>query len=101
MLSIQPKYFDLTSGIDRFLYRLARRYVGKQAGWIFTFPDLHASSGSSHPYGQFARELRKSIARNALPEYSMTEIEGANGPSLPFNRDPQEIEWRRDRRYKL
>lgn len=34
-------------------------------------------------------------------EYSMNEIEGANGPSLAFNRDPAKIEWRQDRRYKL
>jgi hypothetical protein len=31
----------------------------------------------------------------------MNEIEGANGPSLAFNRDPAKIEWRQDRRYKL
>ena len=81
--------------------RLARRHVGRQAGWIFTFRDLHTRSGSAQPYGQFARDLRKAIARNALPEYSMNEIEGANGPSLAFNRDPAKIEWRQDRRYKL
>jgi plasmid replication initiation protein len=101
ILSISPKYFDLTSGLDRFLYRLARRHVGKQSGWIFTFRDLHTRSGSAQPYGQFARDLRKAIARNALPEYSMNEIEGANGPSLAFNRDPAKIEWRKDRRHKL
>lgn len=101
VLSISPKYFDLTSGLDRFLYRLARRHVGKQPGWIFTFRDLHTRSGSAQKYGDFARDLRKAIIRNALPEYSMNEIEGANGPSLSFNRDPAKIEWRQDRRYKL
>jgi plasmid replication initiation protein len=101
ILSISPKYFDLTSGLDRFLYRLARRHVGRQAGWIFTFRDLHGRSGSAQSYGDFARDLRKAITRNALPEYSMNEIEGANGPSLAFNRDPAKIEWRQDRRYKL
>jgi plasmid replication initiation protein len=101
ILSISPKYFDLTSGLDRFLYRLARRHLGRQAGWIFTFRALHTRSGSAQPYGQFARDLRKALARNALPEYSMNEIEGANGPSLAFNRDPAKIEWRQDRRYKM
>lgn len=101
VLAISPEYFDLTSGLDRFLYRLARRHVGKQAGWIFTFRDLHGRSGSSQDYGPFARDLRKAIARNALPEYSMTEIQGANGPSLSINKDPMKIEWTRDRRFKL
>lgn len=49
ILSISAKYFDLTSGLDRFLYRLARRHVGRQAGWIFTFRDLHTRSGSAQP----------------------------------------------------
>lgn len=101
VLAISPKYFDLTSGLDRFLYRLSRRHVGKQAGWVFTFRDLHTRSGSAQRYGDFARDLRKAITRNALPEYSMREIEGANGPSLAFNRDPAKTEWRQDRRYKL
>jgi len=47
VLAISPLYFNLTSGLDRFLYRLARRHVGKQAGWAFTFRDLHTRSGSS------------------------------------------------------
>lgn len=101
ILSISPKYFDLTSGLDRFLYRLARRHVGRQAGWIFTFRDLHGRSGSAQSYGDFSRDLRKAITRNALPEYTLREIEGANGQSLSINRDPDKIEWRQDRRYKL
>lgn len=101
VLAISPRYFDLTSGLDRFLYRLARRHAGKQAGWIFTFRDLHTRSGSAQPYGQFARDLRKAVTRNTLPEYSMREIEGANGPSLAFDRDPTRVEWRQDRRFKL
>ena len=64
VLAIAPKYFDLTSGLDRFLYRLARRHVGKQAGWIFTFRDLHGRSGSSQSYGDFARDLRKASGRS-------------------------------------
>ncbi len=69
VLAISPKYFDMTSGLDRLLYRLARRHVGKQAGWIFTFRDLHGRSGSSQSYGDFTLDLRKAItrkARNAL-----------------------------------
>jgi plasmid replication initiation protein len=101
VLAISPRYFDLTSGLDRFLYRLARRHAGKQAGWIFTFRDLHGRSGSSQSYGDFARDLRRAIARNALPEYRMREIEGANGPSLSFNRDPAKLDGPSDRRFKI
>jgi len=98
VLAISPQYFDLTSGLDRFLYRLARRHVGKQAGWAFTFRDLHTRSGSAQDYGPFARDLRNAIKRNALPEYSLTETKGVNGPTLSINRDPAKLEWR-DRRF--
>lgn len=101
VLAISPAYFDLTSGLDRFLYRLARRHVGKQEGWAFTFKDLHGRSGSAQPYAQFARDLRKAITRNGLPEYTMHEVEGANGPTLSITRDPAKIELIRDRRFKL
>jgi ribosomal protein L24E len=36
-----------------------------------------------------------------LPEYSMREIEGANGPSLSINRDPAKVEWTNDRRFNI
>jgi plasmid replication initiation protein len=86
VLAIAPGYFDLSSGLDRFLYRLARRHAGNGRdnpnGWAFSFRDLHSRTGSPAPYGQFARDLRKAIARDALPTYTMTEEEGANGPLL-------------------
>ena len=100
VLAISPQYFNLTSGLDRFLYRLARRHVGKQAGWAFTFKDLHSRSGSSQSYGDFARDLRKAIARDKLPEYGLAEVEGANGPTLSIYRDMSRTEFR-DKRFSL
>lgn len=100
VLAISPRYFDLTSGLDRFLYRLARRHVGKQAGWIFTFRDIHGRSGSAQSFGDFSRDLRKAITRNTLPEYSLAEGKGANGPTLMISLDPERAEWR-DRRFPV
>lgn len=101
VLAISPKYFDLTSGLDRFLYRLARRHVGRQAGWAFTFQDLHQRSGSTQKYGDFARDLRKAVSRNSLPTYSIYEVQGANGPTLSMSLDPAKAEFGRDRRFEL
>ena len=88
ILSISPDYFDLSSGLDRFLYRLARRHAGNGLdnpdGWCFTFKDLHARSGNPAPYGQFARDLRKAILRDALPTYTIIEEEGVSGPIARF-----------------
>lgn len=83
ILSISPDYFDLTSGLERFLYRLARRHAGNGLdnpdGWSFSFRDLHARTGSPAPYGQFSRDLRKIVARNNLPTYEAVEELGVNG----------------------
>lgn len=84
ILSIHRGYFELSGGLDRFLYRLARRHAGNgidnPEGWCFTFRDLHKRSGSPTPYGQFARDLRRAIERDCLPTYTLTEEAGANGP---------------------
>ena len=38
VLSINPAYFDLTSGIERWLYRVVRKHGGRQkTGWSLTF----------------------------------------------------------------
>jgi plasmid replication initiation protein len=83
ILAISPLYFDLTSGVERFLYRLARRHAGNGLdnpdGWVFSFRDLHGRTGSPAPFGQFCRDLRKIIARNSLPTYEAIEERGANG----------------------
>lgn len=86
ILSITPAYFDLTSGLERFLYRLARRHAGNGIdnpdGWVFGFRDLHSRSGSPAPYGQFCRDLRKIVARDSLPTYAAQEERGSNGHAM-------------------
>lgn len=86
ILSISPQYFSLTGGLDRFLYRLARRHAGNgidnPEGWVFSFRDLHKRTGSPAPFSQFSRDLRKAIQRDALPTYTLSEERGANGPVL-------------------
>lgn len=86
ILAISVEYFDLTSGLDRFLYRLARRHVGNgldnPEGWAFSFRDLHKRTGSPSAFGGFSRDLRKAIARDQLPTYTMAEELGANGDPL-------------------
>jgi plasmid replication initiation protein len=93
VLAISPTYFEIRSGIARWLYRLVRRQAGTQeAGWSWTFRHLHARSGSAQPLNQFSRDLRKVITANELPEYRLTEIQGQDGgPVLHAVRDPERI----------
>jgi plasmid replication initiation protein len=80
VLTIDRAYFDLTGGLDRWLYRLVRKHGGRQCdGWRFDFRHLHQKSGSLSPFKRFAFELRDSIRRQPLPGYTLfleTEIGG-------------------------
>jgi plasmid replication initiation protein len=73
ILTIDPAYFKLTGGIERWLYRLVRKHGGKQpGGWQFDFRYLHRKSGSlAKPY-DFACDLRALVARQSLPGYILS-----------------------------
>ncbi len=70
VLNIDPAYFDLTSGIERWLYRVVRKHGGKQeAGWSFTFRQLYAKSGSIARFSDFSIDIRNIATRQSIPEY--------------------------------
>ncbi len=80
VLTIDRKYFDLTGGLERWLYRLVRKHGGKQEfGWSFDFPHLHAKSGSLSPLKHFAYDLREIVRRQAMPGYRLFIRPGPRG----------------------
>lgn len=73
VLTIDPAYFGLTGGIERWLYRIVRKHGGKQkGGWSFDLAHLHLKSGALSPMKRFAFEIRDIVRRQALPGYSLT-----------------------------
>jgi plasmid replication initiation protein len=72
VLTIDRAYFDLTGGLERWLYRVVRKHGGRQAcGWSFDFLHLHAKSGSLSPLKHFAYDLREIVRRQTLPGYQL------------------------------
>ncbi|MQW08214.1 replication protein A [Sinorhizobium meliloti] len=72
VLTIDPAYFRLTGGIERWLYRVARKHAGRQRhGWLFEIDHLHAKSGSLARISDFALDLRRVAARQPLPGYRL------------------------------
>jgi len=72
VLTIDPAYFRLTGGIERWLYRVARKHAGRQHhGWLFEVAHLHAKSGSLARISDFALDLRRIAARQPLPGYRL------------------------------
>jgi plasmid replication initiation protein len=81
VLTIDPAYFALTGGIERWLYRVARKHAGRQAeGWRFELRHLHAKSGSLARFSDFALDLRRLVQRQPLPGYRL-EIERVYDPA--------------------
>ncbi|OUJ14558.1 replication protein [Acetobacter sp. DsW_063] len=76
ILRIDPAYFRLTGGLERWLYRLVRKHAGQQRqGWRFTFEHLHEKSATLSGFARFAADLRELVRRQSLPGYDLT-IEG-------------------------
>jgi plasmid replication initiation protein len=80
VLTIDRAYFDLTGGLERWLYRLVRKHGGRQQyGWSFDLHHLYLKSGSLSPFKRFAFELRDIARRQPLPGYRLALAPGAAG----------------------
>ena len=80
VLTIDPAYFRLTGGIERWLYRLVRKHGGRQRhGWQFDFRHLYAKSGSMARFSDFALDIRRIAIRQSLPGYHLTIKRAAGG----------------------
>ncbi|MGB3469283.1 MAG: replication initiator protein A [Erythrobacter sp.] len=73
VLTIDADYFALTGGLERWLYRIARKHGGKQqGGWSFDMAHLHLKSGALSPLKRFAFEMRDIVKRQPLPGYTLS-----------------------------
>ena len=89
VLTLDPTYFRLTGGIERWLYRLVRKHGGRQRnGWRFDMCYLHLKSGSLQRYRDFALHLRGLVLRQALPGYRLAIEWAGRTEWLAFRPDP-------------
>ncbi|HET6784284.1 MAG TPA: replication initiator protein A [Pseudoxanthomonas sp.] len=80
VLTLDPAYFQLTGGIERWLYRLVRKHGGRQRhGWQFDFRHLYLKSGSLARYSDFALDIRHIVLRQSLPGYLLKVRRDAEG----------------------
>lgn len=73
VLAIDPEYFKLTGGRERWLYRVARKHAGGAGagGFAITMPTLFEKSGAEGVYRRFKFEIAAIAKRNALPGYAI------------------------------
>lgn len=100
VLTIDRQYFDLTGGLERWLYRLVRKHGGRQNdGWSFDVPHLHLKSGSLSPLRRFRFELRAIVQRQPLPGYRLALVDNPDGRQrLTFQPDGHDRAPRRRKR---
>lgn len=92
LLKVDPRYFELTSGLKRFLYRTARKHVGVQnEGWKFTVQTLYEKSGSERAFKKFKHDLKKAVIDNDIPSYALEWMGGSGKETVIFTNKKEPI----------
>ena len=86
LLTMHQDYFLLTGGLERALYRIARKHAGNQkGGWTCRVEVLRDKTGSDSKPKEFNRMLRKVVEADQLPDYTMEMAATADGsPAVLF-----------------
>ena len=86
LLTMHQDYFLLTGGLERALYRIARKHAGNQkGGWTCRVEVLRDKTGSDSKPKEFNRMLRKVVEADQLPDYAMQMATTADGsPAVLF-----------------
>lgn len=87
LLKSSVSYFDITSGLKKFLYRTARKHAGSnKGGWEFSIEKLYEKSGSESSFKLFKSKLKAAVSDNNIPDYSMEWIEEKGKALVVFKR---------------
>ncbi|KHA64594.1 replication initiator protein A [Sphingomonas sp. Ant20] len=86
LLTMHQDYFLLTGGLERALYRIARKHAGNQrGGWTCRVEVLRDKTGSDSKPKEFNRMLRKVVEADQLPDYALKLVATADGsPAVLF-----------------
>lgn len=84
VLAIDPSYFRITGGRERWLYRVARKHAGGNGadGFAISMPTLFEKSGAEGTYRRFKFEILRIIERNDLPGFGLSIRSETNGEPL-------------------
>jgi plasmid replication initiation protein len=84
LLAIDPAYFSITGGRERWLYRVARKHAGGagEDGFAIPLNTLFLKSGAEGTYRRFKFEMQALIKANNLPGYELSLEFGKGEPWL-------------------
>lgn len=75
VLTISRDYFKLTKGLERRLYELARKHVGRQAEWYIGIKRLADKCGSTGTERKFKFRIAEICASDSLPDYHIELVD--------------------------
>ncbi len=90
VLTLDREYFLLKGGVERAIYRIARKHAGAQPqGWTCRISVLQSKTGSEEAARNFALRIRKLAAKEGTPEqlpgYRMALVKTQAGePAVKF-----------------
>ena len=81
VLSIDPLYFTISGGRERWLYRVARKHAGGagEEGFAIGVPTLFEKSGAEGDYRRFKFEIAKIVRANEIPGFYLCLEEKEQG----------------------
>ena len=84
LLAIDPAYFAIAGGRERWLYRVARKHAGGagEAGFAIALDTLFEKSGAEGTYRRFKFELLRIAREDALPGFVLRIEERMKGEPL-------------------
>jgi plasmid replication initiation protein len=93
VLGINADYFQLTGGLERWLYRLARKFCGLSPnGMRYTLKHLYERSGSKSKYREFKRGIKDTIQKGNIPDYNFALYEMDGKDWLHFSEKDKSAE---------
>lgn len=85
VLTINRAYFELTMGLERRLYELARKHLGQQPEWTIGLPRLAEKVGTARDLRKVKADLKRIIERDSLPDYAMAMVAPEDGARKGVN----------------
>ena len=84
LLAIDPVYFSISGGRERWLYRVARKHAGGagEEGFAISLPTLFEKSGAEGTYRRFKFEVQAIVRRGEIPGYRLSLETGRGQPVL-------------------
>lgn len=83
VLTINRDYFRLSKGLERRLYELARKHVGRQPEWFIGIKRLAEKCGSIDTERKFKFRLAEICELGTIPDYHMVIVDPSE-VSTPF-----------------